>query len=134
MPKLNFNADKMEMAASDVGEVPHDPRGELVDFYDKLFLAKCKSPLYGVRHKKRASFEREVAKARQNLTSMLTRWKWLPRTLVRFLTTPGGKLVDFYDGGDHVRIWGLKFRKDEYLGSEILRTEKNIWSLRLTAS
>ena len=23
-PKLNFNADKIEMAASDVGEVPHD--------------------------------------------------------------------------------------------------------------
>ena len=76
---------------------------------EELFLAKRRSPLYGVR---------------QNLISMLTRWKWLPQTLVRFLTTPGGKLVDFYDGGDHVHIWGLKFRKDEYLGSEILRTEK----------
>ena len=31
----------------------------------------------------------------------------------------GGELVDFYDGGDHVHIWGLKFRKDEH-----------IWSLR----
>ena len=27
----------------------------------------------------------------------------------------GGKLVDFYDGGDHVHIWGLKFRKDEHI-------------------
>ena len=32
---------------------------------------------------------------------------------------PGGELVDFYDGGDHVHIWGLKFRKDEH-----------IWALR----
>ena len=27
----------------------------------------------------------------------------------------GGQLVDFYDGGDHVHIWGLKFRKDEHI-------------------
>ena len=26
-----------------------------------------------------------------------------------------GKLVDFYDRGDHVHIWGLKFRKDEHI-------------------
>ena len=26
-----------------------------------------------------------------------------------------GQLVDFYDGGDHVHIWGLKFRKDEHI-------------------
>ena len=30
-----------------------------------------------------------------------------------FLTLGG--LVDFYDGGDHVHIWGLKFRKDEHV-------------------
>ena len=43
----------------------------------------------------------------------------------------GGGLVDFCDGGDHVHIWGLKFRKGEHIwGSEILRTEKNIWGLR----
>ena len=30
-----------------------------------------------------------------------------------------GELVDFFDGGDHVHIWGLKFRKD-----------KHIWGLR----
>ena len=28
------------------------------------------------------------------------------------LVCPRGELVDFYDGGDHVHIWGLKFRKD----------------------
>ena len=27
----------------------------------------------------------------------------------------GGQLVDFYDGCDHVPIWGLKFRKDEHI-------------------
>ena len=65
----------------------------------------------------------------------------------RAVISPGGQLVDFYDGGDHVHIWGLKFRKDEhfgvwdfedwknylrsriddkltYLGSEILRAKK----------
>ena len=26
--------------------------------------------------------------------------------------TPG---IDVYDGGDHVHIWGLKFRKDEHI-------------------
>ena len=28
---------------------------------------------------------------------------------------PGGELVDIYDGGDHIHIWGLKFRKEEYI-------------------
>ena len=28
---------------------------------------------------------------------------------------PREKLVDFYDGGDHVHVWGLKFRKDEHI-------------------
>ena len=45
-----------------------------------------------------------------------------------------GKLVDFYDGADHVHIWGLKFTKDEYLGSEILRTEKNILGFKTLSS
>ena len=27
----------------------------------------------------------------------------------------GCELLDFYDGGDHVHIWGLKFRKDEHI-------------------
>ena len=27
----------------------------------------------------------------------------------------GRELVDFYDGGDHVHIWGPKFRKDEHI-------------------
>ena len=27
----------------------------------------------------------------------------------------GRELVDFYDGGDHVHIWGLKFRKEEHI-------------------
>ena len=27
----------------------------------------------------------------------------------------GGQLIDFYDEGDHVHIWGLKFRKDEHI-------------------
>ena len=45
--------------------------------------------------------------------------------MVPTLDTPGGEIVDFYDGGDHVHIWGLKFKKDEHIwGSEILRTEK----------
>ena len=67
-------------------------------------------------------------------------------------------LVDFYDGGDHVHMWGLKFRKDEhiwvwgfedwkkylgskidgkltYLGSEILRANKVfIWGLEFGVS
>ena len=34
------------------------------------------------------------------------------------MATQGG-LVDFYDGGDYVHIWGLRFRKD-----------KHIWGLR----
>ena len=29
--------------------------------------------------------------------------------------SPGGKLVDFYYGRDHVHIWGLKCRKDEHI-------------------
>ena len=63
------------------------------------------------------------------------------------VASPPGGLVDFYDGGDHVHIWDLKFKKDEhiwglrfrgpkkylgsktdgkltYLGSEILRAKK----------
>ena len=34
---------------------------------------------------------------------------------IKAVKTPGGKLVDFHDGGDHVHIWGLKFRKDEHI-------------------
>ena len=26
-----------------------------------------------------------------------------------------GELIHFYDGGGHVHIWGLKFRKDEHI-------------------
>ena len=35
--------------------------------------------------------------------------------LVATCAFPGGQLVDFYDGGDRVHIWGLKFRKDQHI-------------------
>ena len=31
------------------------------------------------------------------------------------LCPQGGQLVDFYDGGDHLHVWGLRFRKDEHI-------------------
>ena len=44
--------------------------------------------------------------------------------LLHFPGGGGGELVDFYDGGDHVHIWGLRF----------WGLKKNIWGVRLTAS
>ena len=36
-----------------------------------------------------------------------------------------GELIDFYDGGDYVHIWGSEIlERRTYLGSEILTTEK----------
>ena len=45
------------------------------------------------------------------------------------------ELIDFYDRGDHVHIWGVKFWKDEHIwGLTFWGLKKDIWGLRLTAS
>ena len=41
------------------------------------------------------------------------------------LSPGGGELIDFYDGGDHIHIWGLKFRTEKHIwGLEFLRLKK----------